>query len=175
MLSMADFPHVSDQRLRGVLAHWLEIRRGRFMPARGDIDPAGFRAALAYVWLCDYVPETNGFRYRLAGEEVNALYGVSLVGRELSDSLPPDSRAEVLERYRRMLREPAVIHMAGKLHFSDGRSLDGERIVLPLAADGERMDTLWGAVVCNWRAGGVGVLNREALVRTITPLDRPGG
>lgn len=171
MLSMADFPHVSDERLRSVLAHWFEIRRGRLLPSRLDIDPGRIRAALPYVWLCDYEPESGSFRYRLAGEEVNALYGISLAGRDLGESLPGDIAPGALARYRNMAQEPVVIHMKGKIHFTDGRAFDGERLVLPLGADGVRMDTLWGAVVCSWHGGG-GILEGEALLRTITPITR---
>lgn len=173
MLSMADFPHVSDERLRTVLAHWLEIRRGRLLPARQDIDPGRIRAALPYVWLCDYDSATGNFRYRLAGEEVNALYGTNLAGRDLGDSLPADIAPGALARYRRMAQEPVVSHMKGKIHFTDGRELDGERLVFPLGSDGARMDTLWGTVVCNWRGGGDGVLRSEKLLRTITPITKP--
>lgn len=175
MLSMDDFPHVVDQRVRSVLAHWLDLRAGRMLPARREIDPGSIRTALAHVWLCDYERASDSFRYRLSGEEVNAIHGKSLVGRDLAEALPPDAIAEALDRYRQMMREPFVIHMIGKIHLTDGRALDGERVVVPLGADGAVPDALMGVVVCAWRSSGSGVLQKESLVRTVTPLDRPPG
>jgi hypothetical protein len=57
-----------------LIAYWFDKRGERLMPARGDIDPVEISWALGRIWLGDYLAEGDRFRYRLAGEKINAFY-----------------------------------------------------------------------------------------------------
>lgn len=151
-LSMAEFAHVGDARLRRFLAYWLErAERGR-LPRRADIDPLDFPWALPMVWLCDYLREDGRFRYRVAGEEINAVYGYNLAGRHLDEVLAVDGYARVAERYRCCADTPAIVHTGGRVYIEPLRSYIGERLMLPLGDDHGRTAMVIGLTAYSLRA-----------------------
>lgn len=83
-----DFGHVTHTVLRRLIAHWLDKRSQRAMPSRYDIDPIEIPWALEWIWLCDYRPEDRRFRFRLAGEQVNAFWGSNIGGCYLDEIVP---------------------------------------------------------------------------------------
>ena len=141
------------------------------MPARTDIDPVALDAALPILWLCDYEADTERFRCRLAGEKISGLYGGPIAGRYVEDIIETDRVAEVMTRYRRVVSEPAIGHAAGRVYLHRDRRLVGERILLPLATDGETADGVLGATSFRWPIGvPVGDARGELLRLTFTPL-----
>src|SRR3546814_9814398 len=70
-------PAIKTQRLRMLLEHYLEVRGTRRMPSRGDIDALRLGPALPIIWMSEYEPAAGTFRYRLAGEAVNEIWGFS--------------------------------------------------------------------------------------------------
>ena len=100
MACVKSFEHISDRTLRHVVAHWLDTRGERLMPALGDIDPTEIRSALAQIWLCDYLPESGRIRYRLAGDEINHFWGFNLSGKYLDEIVPAERQASVTSKIR---------------------------------------------------------------------------
>lgn len=165
------FPHARDPLIRHVIALWLGWRGARRMPARTDVDPVGLDGALPVVWLCDYERSAGRFRCRLAGDRIDILYGGRVAGRHLDDFVPSDRIAEVLGRYNRVVTEPAIGHAAGRVYLERGRRLVGERILLPLAADGRTPDAVLGATSFRWPAGvRMDEARGELLRLTFTPI-----
>lgn len=131
MLTLDAFAHVRDAKLRGLAAYWLDLRRGERLPEYGDLDPARFASLLPYVWVSER--EGSGrFRYHLAGERINEVYGRSLRGRYLDEIMPAERREKTHAIYARVVDEPAVLHNLGWLYNRLGRSGYGERLALPM-------------------------------------------
>src|SRR3981189_2128760 len=59
--------------------YWLDMRCGRVMPARRDIDPAAIRTLLPYLAMIDKVG--GGLCYRLVGTGVAQQIGRDLTGK----------------------------------------------------------------------------------------------
>ncbi len=150
MLSPKDFTQIADPRLRLLLEHWLAVRGSRTMPARQDIDPARIVAALPLIWILEYHRATGLFRFRLAGEEVRALYGRDLRGLSYQSVFPAREHPAVLARIRRVVDGPCVMHARGAIYGAAGRTGEGERLALPLAADGTTPDAVIGASIYRW-------------------------
>ncbi len=154
MEGVMDLPHclghLEDERVRGLAAHWLDARRGRGMPGRRDLDPTRFPAALPFVWLCDYEAADRGFRYRLAGERIGEANRGPLRGKTLRDVILPEAYPSVVARYHRVVDEPAIAHGVGAVYLNIGRPVMGERLVLPLATDGERPDAIVAITLYEW-------------------------
>jgi hypothetical protein len=150
---IVDFGHVRDERLRRLVAYWLDRRQGRTMPARRDIDPVDIPAVLPFIWLNDVVPgaapgDELRFRCRLAGEAINAVHRRSVRGLTLEDYVPADDLPVVTEQYTAVARTPLVLHALGRVYHQTRQYIVGERIVLPLSADGGgTADVLLGATV----------------------------
>lgn len=126
------------------------------MPSFADIDPIEIPRVLPYIWICDYDSERDTFRYRLSGEAINTFYGFNLKHRTLAEVVPVARFAKVQARYLRVVRLPAAVHNAGLVYADQGRSYQGERLILPLGRDGLHADGLIGVTYWNW---GQGVLD----------------
>jgi hypothetical protein len=138
-------PAIRSQRLRTLLEHYLEVRGARRMPSRRDIDALRLGPVLPIIWISEYEPAAGTFRYRLAGEEVNQVWGRSVAGCLLSDFVQPERFKATNDAFLKVLREEAALVASGPVYRCTDRIGLGERLVLPLSSDGETADGLLGA------------------------------
>lgn len=115
---------------------WFDAREpGERLPQKQNIDPVllGRAGALPIIWLVER-DASGTWRYRLSGEQINAIHGASLSGRALADLAQPDQATQIARRWDRCVDEPIGLrakgHIYGKQHI-----YEGERVVLPLAGD----------------------------------------
>lgn len=141
------FSELSDRRLALFLEHYLDVRGLRLMPRRKDIDALRLGPVLPYIWLSDYEKAHNTFRYRLAGEEVNAVFGARITGLLLSDMVMGERFSAVNGLFLRVLNERMALHAEGPVYRCTDRMTLGERLVLPLSSDGVTADGLVGVTV----------------------------
>jgi len=149
-VTVDSFEHVRNPALRLLVAYWFDTCSGRPMPARRDINPIEIPSALAQIWLCDYLPDSGRFRYRLAGEEINDFWGFNLSGKYLDEIVPAERLASVTKKYRMALELPAIVYDRACLSLTEEISRNGERIILPLSDDGRTMNALLGATYRDW-------------------------
>jgi hypothetical protein len=138
---------IRSDALRAVARHWEDARGGRSVPAWRDIDPVEIGRNLRYVWSWRYDRATDSFTGRLAGEEIDRAFGKSLRGVPMRDFYAPDIYDLVYPRHRRVAVEPGFMHGYGMIFAHMGRSVVGERIVMPLAEDGRTGDGILGATI----------------------------
>ena len=170
-LDLDAFAHVKDERLRRLLRHWLERRGDGVAPKRSTIDPTAIGPILASVWMCDYLPDSRQFRMRLAGEDINRVYGRNVTQCLFEEIIAPAMLPDLMQRYRRVVEEPAVMHCAGNIYLASDRSEVGERLVLPLADDNGEVRHVIGASVYRMQLkAGEGPITRESMLNTFTRL-----
>jgi hypothetical protein len=138
---------IKETALLAIAAHWHAARGARLLPAWRDIDACALAPYLPIVWSWRYDPAHETFIGRLAGEEINAMLGVSIRGKTLEECFAPGAVAVVRRRYQAVMDGPSFMFSHGKVFANAGRSGCGERIVLPLADDGIHPDGLLGATV----------------------------
>lgn len=173
-MNLSEFIHLKDQGLRRLLQHWLDRRIGRPVPSRASIDPAELGSLLSSIWMCDYLPQGRRFRMRLAGEDINRVYGRSINQCDFEEIIAPDMLDHVLFLYRRVIEEPAILHCSGHIYLASGRSRVGERLVLPLTDDsGAVMHAIGASIMSNARPGDSGPIVRESMTETFTPVIAP--
>ena len=128
---------------QAAFAYWDEIRAGRAMPSRADLDPADIRTILPCVFLLDVAQDPLDFRYRLIGTKMASHLNRNLTGSWMSD-LPhqrPPSRiwsacARVVETRVPISSDTPYV---GKHHAYK----ETEDLILPLSADGETVNMLF--------------------------------
>ena len=170
-LDLDAFAHLKDERLRRLLRHWLERRGERLAPLRSAIDPTAIGPLLSSIWMCDYLPSSRSFRMRLAGEEINRLYGRNVTQCSFEEIIAPALLADVMRRYRRVVEEPAILLCSGNIYLASNRSEVGERLVLPLSDDSGAIMYVIGASVYRMELKlGEGPITRESMTETFTPL-----
>lgn len=141
---------IKSRPLRHLISWWCDKRGEYLMPLLSDIDPAELRPALSQIWLCDYVPQSDRFRYRLAGEEINNFWGLSLRGKYLDEIVPAQRLATITSQCHMALDLPAIVYVRGCLSLSQEIERHCERIVLPLSEDGKTVSALLGATHRDW-------------------------
>ncbi|WP_259781946.1 PAS domain-containing protein [Aestuariispira ectoiniformans] len=135
---------IASRPLRQLLDHWFVARQDRLMPARADIDPTAIAPAIGHVWLMEAVPSESSFRYRLAGEDINMVYGFSLAGKLLEEVHAPDSLEGIRERLDRVVQGPCILYSHGRTRYRNGPESQHDRLVLPLSKDGRTVTDLIG-------------------------------
>ena len=113
------------------------------LPARRDFDPPEMKDVLGAIFLTEYVPEQDDFRYTLIGTEIVKWVGVDNTGRLVGELFGDHGRS--FYRLVRTRKKPARIH--GTVHWRYKRHVRFELLALPLADDGESVDRIMGATV----------------------------
>jgi hypothetical protein len=138
---------LAEPALLKIAAHWHAARGDRLLPAWRDIDACALAPHLPIVWSWRYDFTRDTFVGRLAGEEINAMLGVSIRGKTIEECFAPDAVPVVRQRYQAIMDGPSFMFSHGKVFARAGHTGSGTRIVLPLADNGARPDGLLGATV----------------------------
>ncbi len=144
---------IVSPELAAIAAHWETARGPKRIPAWSDIDPVAIGRRLRYVWAWKYERESGDFINRLAGEDIVRAFGRSPRGRKMTEFFPPETYEAFLPWHLRVMQGPAFLHGAGTVYSRVERNFTGERIMLPLAEDGENGDGILGATVYMASAG----------------------
>lgn len=136
---------IRNPRLRLLLEHYLEVRGGKRMPSRRDIDATRLGPVLPIIWMNQYEPAAGSFRYRLAGEEVNEIFGGSVAGRLLSDFVVGDRYIATQRNFLKVIGDEVALLAYGPVYRCADRIALGERLALPLSNDGVTADGIIGA------------------------------
>lgn len=138
---------IGSPTVKAVASHWHAAREDRRMPAWSDIRPARIAPQLPFVWAYTYDAASDSFTARLAGDRIEAMFNKSFRRTPLSEIFPPAEYADVFSRAKRVVSEPAVFHGEGLVFRQLNRFGYGERIMLPLAADGCNADGIIGCTI----------------------------
>ncbi|MBK1669721.1 hypothetical protein CKO28_16905 [Rhodovibrio sodomensis] len=127
---------LTSSALRAVALWWLSAYTAGRLPNRSEIELNAIKLALPYVWLIEHIPREDAFRYRLAGEHVNGVFGYSLRGKHLREIIEPHMLDTVRDRFLHTLKTPGVVYAVGRVYMRIGGYREGERLILPLSDDG---------------------------------------
>jgi hypothetical protein len=152
---------IGEAPLLEVLAHWHAACCDRQMPGWKDIDAVALGRKLPIIWAWRWDVARDTFIGRLAGEEIVAVLGNNIRGKPIEACFPSDTAAVVRERYKAVMDGPRFMRGHGKVFARLGGTGYGERIVLPLAADGVHSDGVLGATV--YRLGAPPVRGEAAI------------
>jgi len=129
--------------VRNFLVYWLGLRRGRRMPAFKDIDPVDIPWALSRTFVADVLPGPS-FRYRLAGEDFSRRYGCSLKGLSFGDFMEAQSAKLIEQRWCYITQHRLAFYVVTDHPSKNGLPVVGQRLMLPLSDDDDRVDQLFG-------------------------------
>ena len=147
-MSYQDFlASLREPALVAVAEYWNTLRSGRPLPSWQGIDPAAIRQHLPIVWAWRWEAALGTFVGRLSGEDIIAVHGTGVRGKRIDQVFSSAASEIILARYKRVIDGPALMHGYGKVFVLSGGHGQGERIALPLAADGRRADGVFGATV----------------------------
>jgi hypothetical protein len=147
---------IANPQLRAFRDLWESKRRDGKLPARADFDIDDFRPFLGRIVMLDVVDGGRDFRFRLYGTIIVDEYKRDMTGK-LASEFRPDFREPIMRGYK-------AAHDTKRPHV-DRIDIDApdmryvwDRIVVPLAGDGETVDIILvysQDLVYDWRGGTV--------------------
>ncbi|MBT3534584.1 MAG: PAS domain-containing protein [Rhodospirillaceae bacterium] len=138
---------LTDERLAELLAYWRKKRGGRFLPARGDIDPGELKPHLGRLHLIDVEYDPFRLRYRLIGTATTKVLDRDMTGRYFDEIYPPHILAEAIRSYSWLVENKRPLRQFGNAIYADKSIYDFEVINLPLSNDGVRVNMVLGELV----------------------------
>jgi len=134
-------------RLGQLLAYWRDLAPGR-IPGRCHVDPISIGPALLpYIFLTDVLDGGRRFRWRLIGTHIVNHAGSDDTGHELEATIAPQMRQTIIGHYREVVRERQPLCHRSEFVGRDRRIYRYERLLLPLAANGQTVDMILGGAV----------------------------
>ena len=132
-----DIASVSSAKVRRLHAHWEQVRGGRPMPARGDIDPAAIKPLLPNLVIADVFHDPLRVRYRLVGTSVVEHSRFDFTGKWLHE-VDFGEPQDWIGLYEIFVREKRPLFDRSEIPFEDEirPPQPYEFCMLPLSADG---------------------------------------
>jgi hypothetical protein len=134
--------------IRMALDYWVQQRNEaqRLLPGRQHIDPVQMSGFLKHVVLFDIVRTGVHcrFQHRLAGTHLEDIFGRDLTGMFIEHCNELDRFADVYTRYAAVADDKVAAYGVAPSPGNQGRLLRYEHLTLPLAADGQAVDMLFG-------------------------------
>jgi hypothetical protein len=136
---------LTSPALQAIADHWDEARGSAAMPSWEQLRPARIAPHLSILWSYKYDAAEDAFTGRLAGSAV--LWGMQKAfrGSALPDLWASDSLARVHQQMLRVIKGRESYRKTGNLFKHGDHRIEGERMALPLAGDGEHGDGILGA------------------------------
>lgn len=128
-----------------LLDYWTGLEAGGKLPSRVAVNPMDVPRLLKNIGLIDVVQEVGGnyrFRYRLVGTQMSHITGLDLTDRWLHDVKKGEYGAFLEQLYTDAVTSASPVFSRTAMKYSDGRELETDRLLLPLAADGTNVDML---------------------------------
>jgi hypothetical protein len=116
------------------------------LPGRQHVDPIEIPQLLPYLSLVDVVRDAGALRYRfrLVGTDVVAKTAKDVTGKWVEDAFPAEAAAAIIKAYDGVVATRMPHHWANVMAVPGREHIRFERIVFPLASDGETIDMLIG-------------------------------
>lgn len=147
-MSFTEFEQaIKSPALREVAQHWNEARGCRRMPDWADIRPSCVAAQLSIIWSYRYDRSRDAFVGRLAGDQIEKVFGKTFRGTPMEALYPTDQFPLMFKRFRRVVCEPALYKEEGKVFQVVDHCGFGERVAMPLSSNGELGDGIIGATL----------------------------
>lgn len=136
-------PHDAHPKIRRIHEYWEAIHPERGLPGRQHFDPVDVPDLLANIRLVDVVGEPPRFQVRLCGDKIRDHFGSCQQGLFFDEMFPGfASRASGRDFKAAIATGQPQFHQ-GYCELNPAKEfIPIERVVLPLAADGETVDIL---------------------------------
>lgn len=155
---MADtaLPEDCDWRIRRLYDYWRSVHPASGgLPGRQHIDPAAISELLPWLWMVDVERNPLRFRYRLVGTEQVSVMEADLTGRYLDEAHPRFLSSLTYPQYPAAAEHAEVGYHRGPPTFHINKDyVSIERLLLPLAKDGQEVDKLLAITVYHRPAAG---------------------
>lgn len=134
-------------------AYWEDLRAGRLMPLRSEVDPRELASLLEHCFILEQL-ENGEIKFRLAGRQINDLLGMEVRGMPLRALISPVDRPEFSATLAKMFETPEMQEYALLCEQPGELNVAAKMLILPLKSDDGQINR------------AIGCLTTEALVGT---------
>ncbi len=133
-----------NPKVRRLYEYWRSIHPRAGLPGRQHFEPLDIPDLLPTLWLLDVQHEPFRLKFRLVGTKIAARLGREVTGQWLDEAHPHLANDHnYFDRYHRVVTEKEPSWRKGPPVFKqDPLVAYLENLILPLAADGETVNTL---------------------------------
>lgn len=125
--------------------YWNVIRGDRELPRRNEVDPSAIRTLLPQLFILER-DHFGGMKFRLAGTHVCALFDHDFRGRQFATLWLGSQAGKVLQIGRRVMTQHVPVVLSATARTDDGRELETETLLLPLASNEGHSDRILGSL-----------------------------
>lgn len=125
------------------LAYWQGLRRGRWLPARSDIDPAEIPKLLPGTILVDVLRQPLDFRYRLVGSEIDQISHRNFRGLRFSEILHMRRGNRLWAQFEEVVETRKPLWSEVPYVGADPFIRRIRHCLMPLGSDGETVDMIF--------------------------------
>ena len=168
------FPLCRDHRIARFYDYWNGLRGERSVPNLAAFDPAEVGTLLCTIWKMRWEDESRNFVYRVAGEDILAVFPGPIRHKTLDEIYPAEISATLRDRYQTICRTPAAFYERGQIYRHLGRYGIGERLILPLTDMDNRTRIVLGCTVYSgsvWPVSADRIGSGDGGMSTFTTLD----
>ncbi len=154
--NLDDFANtLRDDRHRRAFAYWRSKAPEGRLPGRPDIDPLEMPDLLSWLTLVDVVWEGERLRLRcrLIGTQVVARFGRDITGLYAEEAYSGDYLAQALETYGAVIESRRPQLSRHQIPIEDREHAAYDRLILPLAKDGDTVDMFMVCFAFDVRGG----------------------
>ncbi len=128
-------------------------RGNRLLPNWEDLKLGSMDKLMPIIWTYSYNRRSKRFIGRMAGVNIEQIFGRTFAGVTMEDLYPPKDFARHYARAHRVVETPEFYRGTGMVFRHLDHSGDGERIMLPVASNGAEGDGVLGATVYEFFLG----------------------
>ncbi|WP_312361703.1 PAS domain-containing protein [Ensifer sp.] len=125
--------------------YWNFIRGERELPCRSEIEPSALRTLLPELFILER-DHFGGIKFRLAGTHVCALFDCDLRGEQFATLWFGTQAGRLLQIGRQVMTQHVPVMLSATGRTEDGRDIETELLMLPLASSEGRSDRILGAL-----------------------------
>lgn len=154
VIQMSEYqPETGFTAISQVEAYWEDLRHGRLMPRRSEIDPRGLELALENAFILERVAPGVA-RLRVAGGHLSDIMGMEVRGMPLTTFFVPSHRRTVADALEEMFQTPAICTLRLSAPAAPARPhLDARLVLLPLKSDLGDVSRALGCLVAKGEIG----------------------
>ena len=149
--------------LSQIRSYWEELRAGRLMPLRSEVDPREMSPFLESCFVLERVP-SGDVRFRLAGMGIGDLMGMEVRGMPLRALISPADRPLFSAKLANVFETPEIQEYKLQSDQPNSPDLSAVLLILPLKGDDGVVSR---AIGCLTTSGSIGVAPRRFRVKDL--------
>ena len=134
-----------DDRILELAVYWRSLAPVPQIPSRKSFDPLDLVHLMPHLWLCDVDLSPFRMTIRLVGTELTQFIGREITGEDVNTAFERFADSGMEADARQIINEGRPLLYAGPpVLTKDKNFLTLQRITVPFASDGRRVDKLLG-------------------------------